>query len=95
MALRKPDTYAKFVIDLFTLGKARVNKLSIVASAYLRKASIIGGADPADWIAFASLRNSENYISWGNIYNIPVRASKPLEKRDFLNKFYGFVSGRL
>jgi len=208
LALRKPEAYATFVIDLFTRGKANINKLSIVANEFLRKASIIGRADPADWIAFASLRNSENYIfpmwlkyinnmagmtdpgkvadwmrksgykevknrsylvvnpiiivksawaseasrlfaqghqvmflidgdlmssedqddyfslfpthwvglrskisdggiaaldsnisfkvySWGRIYNIPVRASKALEKRDFLNKFYGFVSGRL
>jgi hypothetical protein len=33
--------------------------------------------------------------TWGSPYNIPVNKKKPLKKKHFLNKFYGFVSGRL
>lgn len=33
--------------------------------------------------------------SWGREINVPESASKPLPKRDFLHKYYGFIAARL
>ncbi|HLG17536.1 MAG TPA: hypothetical protein VJH03_24040 [Blastocatellia bacterium] len=35
---------------------------------------------------------SFNVYSWGSPVSVPVRASKPLLKRDFLHKYYGFIA---
>ncbi len=37
---------------------------------------------------------SMSVFSWGAIYPIPEVATKPLQKRDFLSKFYGFIAAR-
>ena len=35
---------------------------------------------------------SMEVFSWGDIYTIPVSTAKPLKKKYFLNKFYGFIA---
>jgi len=73
LAQDAPRAYAKMVVDLYTRGSARVHNLTITASSSLRTTAPMGNADPADWIAFASLRNSENALwpMWlGGINNI-------------------------
>lgn len=59
----KPELYVQYVIDLYTKGEARIGKLKVDPSlscrAYLPPAGKIA---PVDWIALASLRDSENTV---------------------------------
>jgi hypothetical protein len=59
----KPELYVQYVIDLFTTGKARIGSLkvepSLACRVYKPPADKIA---PVDWIALASLRDSENTI---------------------------------
>jgi len=59
----KPELYVQYVIDLFTTGKARIGSLKVEPSlpcrVYAPPASKIAAVD---WIALASLRDSENTI---------------------------------
>ncbi len=32
--------------------------------------------------------------SWGQLINVPEKAEKPLKKREFLHKYYGFIAAR-
>ncbi len=56
-----PELYAQYVIDLYNTGEARIRSLHVKPSAgcrgYLPPPSKI---HPVDWIALASLRDSEN-----------------------------------
>jgi len=59
----KPELYVQYVIDLFTTGKARIGSLKVEPSlpcrVYQPPTDKIA---PVDWIALASLRDSENTI---------------------------------
>jgi hypothetical protein len=59
----KPELYVQYVIDLFTTGKARIGSLKVEPSIYCRiyepPADKIAAVD---WVALASLRDSENTI---------------------------------
>jgi hypothetical protein len=59
----KPELYVQYVIDLFTTGKARIGSLEVEPSLSCRvyqppKDKIAA----VDWIALASLRDSENTV---------------------------------
>ena len=56
-----PEQYVKYVIDLYLTGKARIGSLKVEPSVdcrYYRPPS--DRIAPVDWIALASLRDSEN-----------------------------------
>src|ERR1700758_4038487 len=56
-----PDYYVGYVIDLFLTGKARIGALKVEPSLDCRYSTPPKGRiDPVDWIALASLRDSEN-----------------------------------
>lgn len=70
MALRDRAAYAKFVIDLYEQGEAKIGKFIIRPSEKLRK------YDPpdksihdADWVPMASIRNSKGSIVFFNQYD--------------------------
>jgi hypothetical protein len=58
----KPVEYAKAVIDLFKTGTAFIGTFAIKPCGDLRKYSIIGSVDPADWILLASIRDTDNWF---------------------------------
>jgi hypothetical protein len=58
----KPELYVQYVIDLFTTGKARVGSLNVEPSLGCRAYDPGSKIAAVDWIALASLRDSENTI---------------------------------
>jgi hypothetical protein len=59
----KPELYVKFVIDLFTSGSARLGTISVTPGDDCRNARPDRAKiAPVDWIALASLRDSENSV---------------------------------
>jgi hypothetical protein len=62
LATKDPLAYAGYVTALFERGVADVRKLHVKAGKDLRHYDPTGKIDPADWIALASLRDSENYF---------------------------------
>src|SRR5205823_12248465 len=58
-----PSLYYQFVIDLYEFGKAKLNRLPITPSKGCRNFDPFGKMiDPADWVALAGVRDSENAI---------------------------------
>lgn len=58
-----PELYAQYVIDLFNTGEARIKSLHVKPSAGCRAYQPPPDKIHAvDWIALASLRNSENTL---------------------------------
>lgn len=56
-----PDYYVRYVVDLFLTGKARIGALKVEPSLDCRYYKPPAGRiAPVDWIALASLRDSEN-----------------------------------
>jgi hypothetical protein len=62
LASRDPVAYVRFVIALYEKGVARLNRLEVSAGKDLREYDPKGRIDPADWIAVASLRDSDNWF---------------------------------
>jgi hypothetical protein len=62
VAKHHPLLYYQFVIDLYEFGKAKLNGLEITPSKGCRKFDPLGKIDPADWVALAGIRDSENTI---------------------------------
>jgi hypothetical protein len=59
----KPELYVQYVIDLFTAGKARIGSLKVEPSLPCRVyAPPTDKIAAVDWIALASLRDSENTV---------------------------------
>src|SRR6476620_4935644 len=57
----KPELYVQYVIDLFTTGKARIGSLEVKPGAACRVYQPPRGRiHPVDWVALASLRDSDN-----------------------------------
>jgi hypothetical protein len=58
-----PELYAQYVIDLYTTGEARIGGLHVKPSAGCRAYQPPPDKiHPVDWIALASLRDSENTL---------------------------------
>jgi hypothetical protein len=56
-----PDVYAQYVMDLFETGEGRIGALKVKPGAECRNyAPPQGKIAPVDWVALASLRDSEN-----------------------------------
>lgn len=65
LAKDAPDLYVKYVRDLYISGKGSINNLHIEPSEGCRKGTIALGSSSiafVDWIALASLRDSENAL---------------------------------
>jgi hypothetical protein len=62
LATHDPVRYAQYVIDLYERGVADVKQLHVKAGSDLRAYDPSGLINPADWIALASLRDSENFF---------------------------------
>jgi hypothetical protein len=58
----KPELYVQYVIDLFTTGKARLGSLKVEPSLSCRAYQPGDQIAAVDWIALASLRDSENTV---------------------------------
>ena len=57
-----PEAYVQYVIDLYEKGKGQICELKIKPGSDLKKAPAPGGVNHADWVAAASLRDSENLL---------------------------------
>jgi len=60
LASGDPECYAKFGIDLFERGSAKIRKFEVKPNQALKIALAPSGMDQADWLTMASIRNSEN-----------------------------------
>ncbi len=61
--LRKdPTGYVKYVIDLYEKGEASVGSLAVKAGSDCRRVSPAPDIAEVDWVALASLRDSENSL---------------------------------
>jgi hypothetical protein len=59
----QPEVYVQYVVDLYTSGKAKIGSLAIHPSDKCRRYSPNPRQiAPVDWIALASLRDSENSV---------------------------------
>ena len=59
----RPEVYVQYVIDLYTTGKAKIGSLSVSPGSDCRRYSPNASQiAPIDWIALASLRDSENSV---------------------------------
>jgi hypothetical protein len=58
----RPDLYAQFVADLYENGEAKLGNLEIAPSVGCKNFSPGGKIAAADWVALASVRDSENMI---------------------------------
>jgi hypothetical protein len=58
----KPELYVQYVIDLLTTGKARIDSLTVEPSLACRAYDPGSKIAAVDWIALASLRDSENTV---------------------------------
>ena len=57
-----PVAYVTFVIDLYQTGQGHIGDLKVKAGDDLRDYDPGSRIDPADWIAIASLRDSDNWF---------------------------------
>jgi len=57
-----PTLYYQFVLDLYEFGTAQLNRLRIAPSKGCRDFDPSGRIDPADWVALAGVRDSENAL---------------------------------
>jgi len=62
LASLKDASYAQYVVDLYHTGKAQLGKLTVKPGDDCKsyKPSATKGIHPVDWVALASLRDSEN-----------------------------------
>ncbi len=71
VARASPALYVKYVIDLYESGEGSINKLKVKPGESVKNGRQ-SSEDPADWIASASLRDSENSFL---PYNAPGKES--------------------
>jgi hypothetical protein len=60
LARRNPDAYAQYVIDLYEKGEASIGTLTVKPGTDCRNYDPAGAISEVDWVALASLRDSEN-----------------------------------
>jgi len=66
-AARQQEKYVRYVIDLYEQGEAQFGTLTVKPGAVCRSYTP-SGIDPVDWIALASLRDSENrYLDYKSV----------------------------
>ena len=62
LATRDPVAYVKYVISLYECGKGRIRDIEVVPGSDLKSYDPGDNVEASDWIALASLRDSENYF---------------------------------
>lgn len=62
IALEEPEKYVKFVTELYDGGKSTLGTLEISPGNDLKVYDPKGQVTPADWVAAASIRDSENWF---------------------------------
>ena len=69
LAKDAPALYVQYMRDLFVTGKAKINNLEVEPSNACKNGQLVAGSDNSerridavDWIALASLRDSENRL---------------------------------
>lgn len=62
LATRDPEGYATYVISLYETGLGVIGKLEVKPGTDLREHDPGNTVEASDWIALASLRDSENYF---------------------------------
>lgn len=62
LATHKDAMYAQYVVELYNTGKSTIGKLTVEPGSDCKeyKPSTSQGIHPVDWVALASLRDSEN-----------------------------------
>lgn len=62
LASAKPALYARYVVELYQTGRSTVGRLTVEPGTDCKayQATAASGIHPADWVALASLRDSEN-----------------------------------
>ena len=88
VAEKYPNHYAKYMIDLWTLGQAYLGKLHVKPSKSCLTASLgTGNIHPADWIALASLRDSSNaFFNFDEINDATGGITFPGDMADWFRK---------
>lgn len=68
LARKKPALYAKYVVDLFEQGEAKIGTLAVKPGSDCRQFRPGTAIDAVDWVALASLRDSENsYLDYDDV----------------------------
>ncbi|MBK9966056.1 MAG: hypothetical protein IPP07_14555 [Holophagales bacterium] len=62
VATRDPETYVRYVIALYETGTGRLREIVVTAGNDLKEYDPGQNVEASDWIALASLRDSENYF---------------------------------
>jgi hypothetical protein len=62
VASDRPMKYARFVIDLYEKGNAKLGKLKVEPGDDVRNFRPPASMDHVDWLTMASLRDSENFL---------------------------------
>jgi hypothetical protein len=70
LASDSPRTYAQYAVDLYENGKARIGDIFVAPSTSCRTYSPPSSMSPADWLAAASLRDSDNW--WFDVDDVKV-----------------------
>jgi hypothetical protein len=70
LASDSPAAYAQYAVDLYEKGKAKIGEIVVEPSEGCRSYSPPSSMSPADWLAAASLRDSENW--WFDVDDVEV-----------------------
>lgn len=62
LAVRDPEAYVQYVISLYENGLGRIGALEVRPGSDLKAFDPQGRVEASDWIALASLRDSENWF---------------------------------
>jgi hypothetical protein len=62
VAVIDPVAYVIYVTSLYDTGRAQLRTMSVVAGSDLKAYRLGRNVNPADWIALASIRDSENWF---------------------------------
>lgn len=62
VATRDPETYVQYVISLYESGVARIGQIEVRPGTDLKAFDPGRNVEASDWIALASLRDSENWF---------------------------------
>jgi hypothetical protein len=84
----QPGEYARYAIDMYEKGAARIDYLLVKPSSDLRSFRLLPGTtDPIDWITMASLRNSEDwFLHFDSIHGTLSGATTQLEMAWWFNR---------